>query len=50
MKKGELIPGLATEWQSNEDATEWTFTLRDATFHNGEKSKCANRSQKISIY
>lgn len=36
-EKGELIPGLATEWKSNEDATEWTFTLRDATFHNGEK-------------
>lgn len=36
-EKGELVPGLATEWHSNEDATEWTFTLRDATFHNGEK-------------
>ncbi|WGE31310.1 ABC transporter substrate-binding protein [Actinobacillus genomosp. 2] len=36
-EKGELAPGLATEWQSNNDATEWTFTLRDAVFHNGEK-------------
>lgn len=36
-EKGELIPGLATDWKRNEDATEWTFTLRDATFHNGEK-------------
>ncbi|WP_150539850.1 ABC transporter substrate-binding protein [Actinobacillus vicugnae] len=36
-EQGELIPGLATEWFSNQDATEWTFTLRDATFHNGEK-------------
>ena len=30
------IPALATEWQSNTDATEWTFTLRQGVkFHNG---------------
>ena len=30
------IPALATEWESNTDATEWTFTLREGvTFHNG---------------
>ncbi|OOH89852.1 ABC transporter substrate-binding protein [Pasteurellaceae bacterium 15-036681] len=34
--QGELIPNLASEWKSNEDATVWTFTLRDAKFHNGE--------------
>lgn len=29
-------PELATEWTSNEDATEWTFTLREGvTFHDG---------------
>jgi peptide/nickel transport system substrate-binding protein len=30
-------PLLATEWSSNEDATEWSFTLRDdVTWHDGE--------------
>ena len=27
-EKGELIPGVATKWQSNDNRT-WTFTLRD---------------------
>jgi peptide/nickel transport system substrate-binding protein len=32
-----LSPKLATSWESNEDATEWTFKLReDVIFHNGE--------------
>ncbi len=26
---GKLIAGMATEWAPNEDATEWTFTIRD---------------------
>ncbi|MCC6567719.1 MAG: peptide ABC transporter substrate-binding protein [Anaerolineales bacterium] len=30
------IPALATEWSSNTDGSEWTFTLREGvTFHNG---------------
>lgn len=30
-------PDLATEWVASEDATQWTFTIReDATFSNGE--------------
>ncbi len=34
----EIIPRLATGWTVNEDATEFTFTLRDnVTFSNGEK-------------
>lgn len=33
---GEIEPRLATSWVANEDATEWTFSLRDdATFHDG---------------
>lgn len=33
---GEFEPGLATEWSVNEDATEYTFTLREGvTFHDG---------------
>ena len=26
---GRLIPGMASEWEHNEDASEWTFTIRD---------------------
>lgn len=26
---GSAAPGLATEWTTNSDATEWTFTLRE---------------------
>ena len=30
------VPQLATEWESNADATEWIFTLREGVkFHNG---------------
>ncbi len=33
---GELHPGLATSWEMNEDATEFTLSLRnDVTFHDG---------------
>lgn len=36
--KGNFYPGLATEWESNDDGTVWTFTLRDdVTFHDGEE-------------
>jgi peptide/nickel transport system substrate-binding protein len=32
----EVEPALAEEWESNDDLTEWTFTLRDGvTFHDG---------------
>ena len=35
--EGKFYPGLATEWESNDDGTVWTFTLRDdVTFHDGE--------------
>jgi len=31
-----LRPGLATKWESNQDATEWTFYLRQGVkFHDG---------------
>lgn len=26
---GKLIAGMATEWSCNDDASEWTFTIRD---------------------
>ena len=32
----EVVPMLATSWESNEDGTTWTFTLLDdVTFHSG---------------
>jgi peptide/nickel transport system substrate-binding protein len=35
-QEGAIHPGLATAWEENEDATEFTFTLRDdVTFHDG---------------
>lgn len=30
-----LEPGLATSWTNSEDGLTYTFTLRDATFHDG---------------
>ncbi|RMI37834.1 ABC transporter substrate-binding protein [Streptomyces triticirhizae] len=34
----ELVPGLAREWSSNEEGTEWTFQLQEGvTFHDGEE-------------
>jgi len=34
---GQIIPALATAWEANEDATAWTFTLREGvTFHDGK--------------
>ena len=36
--EGNFYPGLAIEWESNDDGTVWTFTLRDdVTFHDGEQ-------------
>lgn len=35
---GAIVPGLAREWESNEDFTEWTFHLQEGVlFHNGEE-------------
>ena len=35
---GDPIPGLAEEWEYNDDLTEFTFTLREgATFHDGTR-------------
>ncbi|MDM5331988.1 peptide ABC transporter substrate-binding protein [Ureibacillus composti] len=39
-KYGIVKPGLATEWSSNEDATVWTFKLREGVkwvTHDGEE-------------
>ena len=32
----EVVPNLATDWEANEDGTEWTFNLQEGvTFHDG---------------
>ncbi len=37
-----LSPMLATSWETNDDATEWTFHLREGvTFHDGEPFNAA---------
>jgi oligopeptide transport system substrate-binding protein len=33
--RGRLVPGAARAWRVSDDGTEFTFTLRDATFHDG---------------
>ncbi|MEZ4734817.1 MAG: ABC transporter substrate-binding protein [Caldilineaceae bacterium] len=34
---GQIAPSLATTWEANDDATTWTFTLREGvTFHDGQ--------------
>lgn len=34
----EAGPGVASDWDSNDDQTEWTFTLDEGwTFHNGDE-------------
>ena len=43
----EPEPGLATEWEANEDGTTWTFQIREGVaFHDGEplnaEAVCAN--------
>ncbi|MEM9043150.1 MAG: ABC transporter substrate-binding protein, partial [Pseudomonadota bacterium] len=34
---GNLNPELAESWEASADASQWTFKLRDATFHDGRK-------------
>ena len=35
--KKEIVPLAAESWKANDDATEFTFKLKKAKFHNGEK-------------
>src|SRR5699024_442030 len=36
-KEAEVVPRLVEDWQSSDDAKEFTFTLRDdVEFHDGE--------------
>ncbi len=35
-KNYELVAGMASDWEISNNAQTFTFTLRDATFHNGD--------------
>ncbi|QIM62292.1 oligopeptide ABC transporter substrate-binding protein OppA [Pasteurellaceae bacterium Orientalotternb1] len=35
-QKGNIQPGVAVSWESNDDFTQWTFKLREAKWSNGE--------------
>lgn len=40
---GEIYPALAESWESSDDGTVWTFTLRqDVVFHSGEPFTAAH--------
>lgn len=34
-EKGNILPGVATEWSSNDNFTQWTFKLREAKWSDG---------------
>lgn len=45
---GSYLPSLATAWESNEDATEWTITLREGVmFHDGTEMTGADVAYSI---
>ncbi|MFK7802158.1 MAG: ABC transporter substrate-binding protein [Anaerolineae bacterium] len=45
---GNLVPGLATVWEANGDATVWTLTLRDGVlFHDGSEMGPADVAYSI---
>ncbi|MEM7506572.1 MAG: ABC transporter substrate-binding protein [Pseudomonadota bacterium] len=39
---GSLIPELAESWEASADATQWTFKIRDAKFHDDTKITAAD--------
>lgn len=41
--EGDVHPGVATKWSSNDNCTQWTFDLKTGTkFHNGEEVTSAS--------
>ena len=45
---GSYLPSLATAWESNDDATEWTITLREGVmFHDGTEMTGADVAYSI---
>jgi len=48
---GIPAPELATEWRANDDATEWTFILREGvTFHDGKSFSSADVAYTIAHF
>ena len=48
---GEVLPALASDWTVNEDATEWTFTMRDGVmFHDGTMLDAQDVYDSYSAY
>ncbi|MFM9106903.1 MAG: ABC transporter substrate-binding protein [Chloroflexota bacterium] len=46
---GRPAPYLATAWEPNGDATEWTFTLRDdVVFHDGSQFEAADAAYTLN--
>lgn len=49
--EGNLVSGLAKSWESNPDATEWTFELRnDVQFHNGKSFGADDAIASINVH
>ena len=47
----QLVPGLADSWQSNSDATEWTFNLKKGIqFHDGQPFNSSAVRKTIEYY
>ena len=48
---GNLIPGIAAGWESNQGATAWTFELRsDIEFHNGKTFDADDAIASINVH
>ncbi|MDO4429672.1 MAG: ABC transporter substrate-binding protein [Lonepinella koalarum] len=48
--KGNLLPALATSWQSNDSADEWILTLREnVKFHDGTILNADNVVQSLTV-
>ena len=48
---GNLVPGLATSWESGAGATAWTFELRsDVEFHNGKSFGADDAIASINVH
>ena len=48
---GSLVPELATEWASSNNATEWVFTLRKGVeFHNGKPLVAADVVFSVNMH
>lgn len=47
----ELVPALAVSWEVNDDASEWTFQLREGvTFHDSEAFDAAAAKTSLEYY